>query len=253
MLQNLGACDIAVFIDMPHHEHRDALTLAQLHHGHGAVFHLRDASRGGLVFLIIEGLDGVYDENIGFHRFCGVHNVGKSCFRENKKFFRRNAKTLCPKLQLPLAFLAGHVQHPTADAQTTANLQQKRGLADAGSAAHQHQTACNRAAAQNPIQFPHAGGKPDFSVAGDFPDALGLPAHAHGSRFCLAGGHRLFHMFLHGIVRTAAGAASHPLGGLIAAVGAVKNSFRFRHCVSPLVCFLYYISENLFGQVFDRY
>ncbi len=31
VLRNLGACDIAVFIDMPHHEHRDALTLAQLH------------------------------------------------------------------------------------------------------------------------------------------------------------------------------------------------------------------------------
>ena len=41
-----------------HHEHRDAQTLAQLQHGQGAVYHLRDASRGGLVFLIIEGLEG---------------------------------------------------------------------------------------------------------------------------------------------------------------------------------------------------
>ena len=47
-----------------------------------------------------------------------------------------NAETLRPELQLPLTFLAGHVQHPAADAQTAANLQQERGFANARGAAH---------------------------------------------------------------------------------------------------------------------
>ena len=222
---------------MPHHKHGDALALAQLHHGHSAVLHLGNASRRGLVFLVIEGLDGVNDEDIWLHRLGGVYDIGKPGLRENEQLLRRNAETLRPELQLTLAFLAGHVQHPAADAQTAANLQQERGFANARGTAHQYQAARHRAAAQNPIQLPHSGGKPDFPVAGDFPDALGLPAHAHGSRFCLAGGHRLFNVFLHGVIRAAAGAASHPFRGLIAAVGAEKKGFRLRHCVSPLAFF----------------
>ena len=44
VLQNLGACNGTLFVDMADDEHRDPLTLGYLHQCHGAVLHLADAA-----------------------------------------------------------------------------------------------------------------------------------------------------------------------------------------------------------------
>ena len=57
-------------------------------------------------------------------------------------------------------------------------------------------------------------------------------------------------MLLHGVKRTAAGTAPHPLRGLVAAIRAEKNGFDLGHlCAAPFV-FLYYINHFFAGQAF---
>ena len=139
VLQNLWPRDIAVLVDVAHHEHRNALGFAQLHHGHGAVLHLRDAAGRGFIFLPVEGLDGVDHENIRLQFLHSLQNVRKPGLGENVQGFRGDSQPLGPELQLPLAFLAGDIEHAAPGTETVADLQQQRGFADAGRAAHQNQ------------------------------------------------------------------------------------------------------------------
>ena len=80
VLQHLGTGDVSVFVDVANNEHGDALRFAELHHGHGAVLYLRHTSGRGIIFLIVQGLDGVYDQDIGLHFICGFQNIGQSGF-----------------------------------------------------------------------------------------------------------------------------------------------------------------------------
>ena len=117
-----------------------------------------------------------------------------------------------------------------------ANLQQKRRFADAGRTAHQHQRALHGPAAQDPVQLPHAGGKPDLLVSGEIRHGAGPAAgHAHPDRGplpCSLGALRLLH---NGIPCTTGGTASRPLGRLIAALRAEKNCLRF-HGYPLILC-----------------
>ena len=129
-------------------------------------------------------------------------------------------------------FLAGNIQNLGKFPQLLANLQHQCGLADTRRAAHQHQGALHRAAAQHPVQLPHAGRKPDLVSGTDIHDGYRL--YRSGRRRLSSGLHRLIRL-LHDTVPCAAGrAASGPLGGLVAALGAVKYGFCL-HGVSPFL------------------
>ena len=80
MLQHLWAGNIAVFVDVADDENRDTLRFGDLHHGHGAVLHLRYAAGRGIVILVVQGLDGINDQNVRFHLVHRIHNVRKTCF-----------------------------------------------------------------------------------------------------------------------------------------------------------------------------
>ena len=96
MLQYLGAGNVAVFIDVADNKNRNALRLGDLHHGHSAVFHLRYAAGGGIIVFVVQGLDGIDDQNIRFHLVHGIHNVRKPSFGKNVQLFRRHPKPLRP-------------------------------------------------------------------------------------------------------------------------------------------------------------
>ena len=139
MLQHLGPGNITVFVDVSNHKYRNSLGLAQLHHGHGAVLHLGNTARRGLVFLPIEGLDGINHQNIRLQLLHRFQNVRQPGFGENIQAFRRDAQPLGPQLQLTLAFLAGYIQYASSCTQTAAYLKQQGRFSDTGCAAHQHQ------------------------------------------------------------------------------------------------------------------
>lgn len=125
MLQNFWTCNIAIFIDMSYYKYGDPLGLAQLHQGHSAVFYLGNTSWGGFVFLIIESLNRINDQNIRFQLADCFHNVRELCFGKNIQRVRNDTKPVCPKLELPLAFLSGDIQDLSAHAQTCADLQEQ--------------------------------------------------------------------------------------------------------------------------------
>ena len=61
VFQDLGACDIAVLVDVAHHEYRDALGLGQIHQDHGTFLYLGNTAGERVVGVGVEGLDGVGD------------------------------------------------------------------------------------------------------------------------------------------------------------------------------------------------
>ena len=64
VFQHLRAGNVAVFIDVAHHEYGNSLGFAQVHHRHGTVLYLGYAARGGFILLVIKGLDGIDHQNI---------------------------------------------------------------------------------------------------------------------------------------------------------------------------------------------
>ena len=240
MFQDFRSGDVTIFIDMAYHENRDTLGFAQLHHGHGAVFDLRDTSGRRIVFFVVEGLNGVYDQNIGLHLFCCFYNIRQSGFGKDKQVFRGYSQPFRPELQLAFAFFAGYIKNTMAAAKAVADLQKQCRFANTGSTADQNQGAGYCAAAQDPVKLTHAGRKADLSVTFYFPDPLRLSAITYGGRFCFSDSYRLFDMFFHRVKGTAAGTAAHPFGGLVTTVGAEKNSLCLSHWISPFVCCFYY-------------
>ena len=161
-----------------------------------------------------------------------IQDIAQTRFRQDIQVFTLHVQPLGPQLQLMGGFLAGNIQNLRKFPQLLANLQHQCGLADTRRAAHQHQGALHRAAAQHPVQLPHAGRKPDLVSGTDIHDGYRL--YRSGRRRLSSGLHRLIRL-LHDTVPCAAGrAASGPLGGLVAALGAVKNGLCF-HAFAPSV------------------
>ena len=98
VLQNFGAGNGSVFIYVPDHKDCNPLGFTQLHQGHGAVFYLRYTSRGGVVFLVIQGLDGIHNQNIRLHLLNGLQNIRQAGFRQDKQILGRYPQPLSPEL-----------------------------------------------------------------------------------------------------------------------------------------------------------
>ena len=138
---------------------------------------------------------------------------------------------LGPQLDLPLRLLPGDIEDLGGAAQVVADLEHEGGLADARRAPHQHQGAPHRSAPQHPVQLPHAGGEAQLVGGLHLRHSLGaVQGHPQGAP--PAGGRGLLGGLLrralhHGVPRPAGGAPPLPLGGLVAALGTVKNGLGF--------------------------
>ena len=144
-----------------------------------------------------------------------------------------NAEKGVSSSQATLGLLAGDIQHLAGAAQLLADLEHQRGLADTGRAAHQHQRALHRAAAQHPIQLPHAGGEADLLIL--LQRCNGGCLYSVCDTLCLAAfGRALRRLLHHGVPRAAHGAAARPFGALAAALRAEKDRFCF-HAVPSFV------------------
>ena len=234
MLQNLRAGNITVLIDMSHHKHRDPLAFAQLHQTHRTILHLGNRTGRRLVFIGEHGLNGVNNENIRLAILCRRNHIAHSVFRQNEEIFRGHAQSLCPHLQLTLAFLTGNIQDTTLSAQGIADLKQQRGFTDTWRTAYQHQAALYSATAQHAIQFTHTGRKTDLVATVDLRDGFRPISGTNGRRFRPTRDDGALNMLLQSIPSTAGRASSLPLGRLIAAGCAVKYGFCPSHTDLPL-------------------
>ena len=58
-------------------EHRDPLALGHLHQRHGAVLNLTDAACRSVQRIVVQGLDGVYDQYIRLLRVHGFQHIAQ--------------------------------------------------------------------------------------------------------------------------------------------------------------------------------
>ena len=109
MLQNLGAGNAALLVDVSYHERRVAAVLGRAHDAHGTLPHLADAARrrGGL--RIKHGLDRVYDQNRRLQFINGGKHSAKVCLRQHVDAPLIDSKALCAHFELALALFTGDI------------------------------------------------------------------------------------------------------------------------------------------------
>ena len=157
VLEHLRPRDGALLVDVADHEHRDPLSLRQLHERHRAVLHLPDAARRRIQLLVIERLDRVDDQDVGLFLLYALKNISQASLGQDEQPRALNLQALGAELELVGRLLTGDIQHLRKLPQTAADLEHQRRLADARRAAHEHERALDRSAAENAVELTHAG------------------------------------------------------------------------------------------------
>ena len=137
----------ALFIHMADDKNGDIPLFSQLHKLHGAVLNLADAAGGRIDLLVIQGLNGVHNENVRLFGLNALQHIAQIRLREDEKIFTFCVQTLRPELELVDGFFAGDIENPELLTQSFTDLQHEGGLTDTGSTTHQHQRAFHRTAA----------------------------------------------------------------------------------------------------------
>ena len=231
VLQHLGACQGAFFVDVAHHKNGDAQALGQVHQGHGALLNLGHTAWRGVGLPVVHRLNGVHDQNIRLLLLHRRHHIVQVGLRVEIQPLPGDTQPLGPQLNLPLRLLAGHIEHRGKLAQAVADLQHQSGLADARGTAHQHQRALHGSPAQHAVQFAHSRGEAQFVGGLHVVHGTGLSQGRGGQAppcFFLALRRRggLLH---NGVPGPTGQTSALPFGSLVSALGAVVHSFIFCH------------------------
>ena len=149
---------------MAYDENSHISLFGQLHQLHGAVLHLAHAACRRVQLVVIQGLNGVHNENIRLLLLHALQHVTQIRLGQDIKAAALCLQPLGAQLQLVDRLLTGYVQHAKLLAQLLADLQHQGGFADSGGAAYQDQGAFHGTAAQNAVQLAHAGGKSDLLI-----------------------------------------------------------------------------------------
>ena len=143
-----------------------------------------------------------------------------------------NVQTGSPKFYLADRFLAGDIENRIPVRNSPAELEQHGGFAYTRLAAQQYNSPQNNTAAQHTVKLSDAGDDSAFLFGGtDFGQTFGgqcRDAFLTRCSFCsIAAGFGSLSddIFAHGVPASAAGAASHPAGACLAAVGADVDGF----------------------------
>ena len=234
MLQNLWACDGAFLVDVPHHDHGNALCLCFVNEGERRLFHLRNAAGRGIYRCGINGLNGVDDHHVGLDFIGLLEDVFDIGFGQDKQRFANDAQAFCTELELSAGVLTGNVKNASGFSQGVANLHQQRGFSNAGLSRQKNHRAMHQAAAQYAIQL----AKPrvlahiirDLQFAKANRAVLtGGGDHADALRCGACGGSYLLHVLHKAVPSIAVGAFSHPFRGFILAFGADVKRFQALH------------------------
>ena len=227
VLEHLRPGDSTLLVDMSDDTDGHTAALGQLHERHGAVLDLTDAAGRGGAFGVIERLDGVGNQDIRRDLADGLHNGRHVGLGKQKQIFAFHVEPVGTHFDLAFTFLAGNVQNPLTFPEIGADLKQQRRFSDARRTADEHQRTAHAAPAKNAVKLPQSGGKPQLLLGIDLAERPDGRTPAGCGALPLCGGRRLLDKFLDGIPRAAGGTLALPARELVAAVFAVKNSFRF--------------------------
>ena len=121
------------------------------------LLHLPDAARRRIQLLVIERLDRVDDQDVGLFLLYALKNISQASLGQDEQPRALNLQALGAELELVGRLLTGDIQHLRKLPQTAADLEHQRRLADARRAAHEHERALDRSAAENAVELTHAG------------------------------------------------------------------------------------------------
>ena len=241
MFHHLWACNGAVLVDVTHQEHGDFLLFGDGQQPGSALLHLADSAGRRRNVSAPHGLDGINDHEVGPFLFDQTADLVHVVFSCQKNIVLGNVQARCPQLHLPDRFLTGDIENGVPVRDGAAELKQHGGFAHAGLAAEQHNTTQHNAAPQHAVQFSDAGYNPAFLLGGaDFRQTPGRQGGdtllaGCGLGRCSAGfGGFGNDVLAHGIPAAAAGAAPHPAGACLTALGADIDGFQFGlfHCTA---------------------
>ena len=220
MLEDLRSGERALLVHMTDDENGHVFVFRILHQTHRAFLDLRRAAGRGGQIALVDRLDRVHDENVGRHELGLVDDLIHVGLREDIQLGGGDVQTGRAELDLPERLLAGNIQHAGVPAHLLTHLEQKRGFADAGLTANEHERAVHRAAAENAVKLPDAGKKTRLVAGLDVAEQGRPRCAAHEARRAARGGRGGRLEFAHGVPCAAGRAFSVPFRRLIAAVAA---------------------------------
>ena len=234
MLHDLGAGNGTILVDVPHDEHGDLLLFCNGKQPGGTLLDLTDRAGRGRNVHTAHGLDGVDDHKIRLFLLDQAADLVHIVFGSQIDVFLRDLQPGGTQLDLTHRLFTGDIQDAVLVGDGSAELQQHGGFANARLAAEQDHTAQHDAAAQHPIQFRNAGQDAAFFLRRA--DVCQPPGCQRGNTLLSSRSRRFAarkpcfggfgnDIFVHGIPASAAGAATHPAGACLSAVGADIYSF----------------------------
>ncbi|MPN31417.1 hypothetical protein SDC9_178891 [bioreactor metagenome] len=159
-------------------------------------------------------MNGVHDQHVAARVGRLVHDLIQIGLAEDVDVVF-HAEAIRAQLDLGRALLSGDIQNGALAGKRVRRLQEKRRFSDARITAKQHHHAANQPAAEDAVEFAHAGGDALLRQRNNFAELLRNGSPANG---------RALHLDLrklgHGVPALALRALAHPFGGLIAAFAA---------------------------------
>ncbi len=146
----------AVFGDMADEHDRDATRLGLVHQPRRTAANLDDAAGRGAQLGIGHALDAVDDHERGLHLIDGRHDVGHHRLAQQPQLGVQRAEAFGAQAYLGRALLGAHVEGALAP--RGEQLQEQRGLADAGLAAEQGDRTGHDAVTEHTVELGQPGG-----------------------------------------------------------------------------------------------
>ena len=235
MLQNLGAGNAAFFVDVTDENDRNAFAFCFFDKRERAFLNLCNAAGGRGDLVVKNGLDRVYDENIGLY-FVGLcQDMAYVGLGKNKQIVPPHAKTLGAKLELAVGFLTRNIKDLSVLTENVRDLHQKCGFSDAGLAGKKHHGAVYQAAAKHAVKLTKSRGRAHEAWQLQLFIRNGVARKRTYALYAGLGGGRCFDHILHKAVPFAArGAFSKPLWTFIFARTADIDRFKSLHSFALL-------------------
>ena len=247
MLHDLRACDSAVLVDMAHDKHRDLLLFGDGQQAGRTLFHLTDRAGRRRDVHAPHGLDGVDDDQFRLFFLDEAADLVYVIFCRQIDVILRDFQAGRTQFDLTDGLFARDIQHRVLVGDGTAELQKHRRFAHARLTAQQYDAAQHDAAAQYAVKLGNA--RQDAALFLGRADVGQTPCRQRGDallpdrRSGFAAGKPGLgcfgdHILVHGVPAAAAGAAAHPAGACLSAVGADVYGFQLWFFHSGLPVFI---------------
>ena len=124
VLKNFRTCQRALLVNVANNENRHVAVFRVLHQAHRAFLDLRRTAGSSGQIALVNGLNGVHDQDIRLEQFGFVDDLLHVGLREDVQIGRRNVQACRANLDLFERFLARNIEYARVFAHFLTHLQQ---------------------------------------------------------------------------------------------------------------------------------